>query len=57
MHECLQCGNKGSFQSFVYDYFFDTELDDEVAALKCPNCGEDDEERIVEIEEVTNDKI
>ena len=51
MYECLQCGNKGSFQSFVYDYFFDTELDDEVAALKCPNCGEDDEEQIVEIEE------
>ena len=51
MYKCLACNHEDDYQSFVYDYTFDNELDDEVAVLVCPNCGNADEALIVELDE------
>lgn len=49
LHKCSTCGFVADFQDFVVDYVWSDEDDDEIAVLKCPQCGEDDENKIEEI--------
>jgi DNA-directed RNA polymerase subunit RPC12/RpoP len=45
--KCLTCGFESEdSQDFIIDYRWDDEADDELSVLRCPNCGEDDENKI-----------
>jgi len=50
MYRCLNCGHEADDQTFIYDYIYDCDVEDEVSVLKCPKCGNDDEESIIEID-------
>ena len=57
-YKCLECGHVADYMEFVFDYRFDWDIDDEVAVLKCPKCGNeewDDDEQFVEVEQ--DDKL
>jgi hypothetical protein len=47
---CLVCKFINDFYEFVTDWVWSDKENDEVPILKCPKCGNDDEEKIKEID-------
>ncbi len=52
IYKCKCCGFEGDYQKFVDDYIFDTKEEDEIATLKCPKCGADEDGNSELLEEV-----
>ena len=50
MYKCNVCGFVGELKDFDIDYCYDVEEEDEVMLIYCTNCGNDDQEEIVDID-------